>query len=173
MATIETGGGDVEIDGGEAGLVSIQASVDATNTAAGETGGDVSVTGQLVGLFDDAVIDASGHSGGGDIRFGGGREGQDETIRNAEAIFIDEHAALIADALVEGDGGTVIAYADDVANIYGSVSAKGGTEGGDGGFAETSGRHSLVVAKTPDVTAAISAACSSINIASALRMVSS
>jgi hypothetical protein len=52
--------------------------------------------------------------------------------------------SINADAMTAGNGGKVIAWADNVTQFYGSVSARGGALSGNGGFVETSG-HELKV----------------------------
>lgn len=81
-------------------------------------GGEVNVAGTL---------DASGATGGGSISI------------NGETITTESSAVLKADATDNGDGGSIIAYADGHGDYAGSFSAKGGANGGDGGFVETSG----------------------------------
>ncbi len=153
QADVVTSGGDVEVDAGSTGLLQLGARVEAVNQESGASGGNVRLLGEQVGLFDDALVDASGHGGGGEVLIGGGRQGLDPEIDNARALYVAPEATVRSDALVEGDGGTVILYADEVANILGTVSARGGKAGGDGGFVETSGRASLRVEGTPDVSA--------------------
>lgn len=82
-------------------------------------GGEVNVAGTL---------DASGATGGGSISIDG------------ETITTESAAVLKADATDNGDGGSIIAYADGHGDYAGSFSAKGGANGGDGGFVETSGK---------------------------------
>lgn len=48
-----------------------------------------------------------------------------------------------ADATVQGDGGVVINWADGTTVFSGSVSARGGPFGGNGGFVEISGKQKL------------------------------
>src|SRR5690606_25550204 len=94
-----------------------------------------------VGLFDQATVEAIGPNGGGHILVGGDREGLNPQIRNADFTYIGQDSAIDASAVVVGDGGTVIIYAEDTTRIYGEVSAKGGQSWGNGGFVETSGRR--------------------------------
>ena len=52
-----------------------------------------------------------------------------------------------------GDGGRVIVWADDQTQSFGAISARGGSQGGDGGFVEVSGKHRLQFASTVDTRA--------------------
>lgn len=107
-------GGNIEIAAGsnEDGTATVYHSgtIDASGYAEGATGGRVEVTGDRVALLDDSLIDASGDAGGGDVYVGGGFQGQDPDIQNAERTFVGSGAEIKADAVTEGDGGEVIVW---------------------------------------------------------------
>jgi hypothetical protein len=115
-------------------------------------GGEVKLLGEQVGLVGQASVDASGRTGGGSINVGGSRQGLGP-LPNSRAIYVGAEATVDASALDAGDGGTIIAYADDAARIYGSLAARGGPNGGDGGFIETSGKQFLDLTRAPDAGA--------------------
>jgi hypothetical protein len=125
------------------GIVPVAGSVDATGPAAGERGGSVTVEGQRVLLDHGSLVDASGRAGGGAIRVGGDFHGTNPDVRNAEVTGVTSGAVLRADALDAGNGGTVAIWADGTTRFYGNISAKGGANGGDGGFVEVSGKQNL------------------------------
>ncbi|TAK72642.1 MAG: filamentous hemagglutinin N-terminal domain-containing protein, partial [Gammaproteobacteria bacterium] len=102
--------------------------VAATLDASGIIGGKVQITGYNILLDSPTVIDVRGEQGGGNITIGG----------NANAVVMAPQASLFADAITSGNGGNVTLFADHVIKAYGSISARGGAEGGDGGFIETS-----------------------------------
>ena len=91
-----------------------------------------------------ATLDASG-ANGGTIRIGGDYLGQG-TIPNAQFTDIDANTVIRADAIAAGNGGRVIVWADDTTNFAGTITARGGGDGGNGGFVETSGQRILNVA---------------------------
>src|SRR5207253_1569281 len=62
-------------------------------------------------------------------------------------------AQIRADALTLGNGGRVIVWSDDVTRFLGSLSARGGSSGGNGGFAEVSGGGTLVFDGNADLRA--------------------
>jgi filamentous hemagglutinin family protein len=111
--------------------------------ASGTTGGQVDVLGQRVAVTDQAVIDASGQSGGGTIRVGGDYQGKNADVPNAQVAYLGNDALLKANAIDRGNGGKVIVWADDATRAFGSIEAKGGAVSGDGGFVETSGKAYL------------------------------
>lgn len=106
-------------------------------------GGQVDVLGKTVGVMPGAIIDTSGTDGGGRIRIGGDYQGANPDLPNAQVTYVAADAALRASAMDDGQGGTVIVWADDTARVHGSIEAKGGASGGDGGLVETSGKRYL------------------------------
>jgi filamentous hemagglutinin family protein len=108
-------------------------------------GGSVRITGERVGLFDNATVTARGATGGGEILAGGDYQGANPDVRNAAMAHVAAGATLDASANAAGDGGRVIVWADDTARVHGSVLARGGPQGGAGGFIETSGKRFLDV----------------------------
>ncbi len=104
-------------------------------------GGVVHVLGTNIQLLDGARIDTSGAFGGGEVLIGGGFQGKDPDIKNAEHVFVSEDVEVKADALEEGDGGKVIFWGDKSMAYQGSASSRGGPQGGDGGLIEVSGKR--------------------------------
>jgi filamentous hemagglutinin family protein len=117
--------------------------IDATSSIG--KGGSIHVLGQRVAVTDNATLDASGKTGGGSVLVGGDYQGKNSGVQNAEISYLGSGATLKADGLDNGDGGKVIVWADDTTRAYGSISARGGANGGDGGFIETSGKRVLEV----------------------------
>jgi hypothetical protein len=116
--------------------------VDGTISATGSTGkgGAVQVLGNRVGLFDHSSIDVSGETGGGKVLVGGDFQGKNPDIQNAFRTYFGPNAKIKADALSNGDGGTVVVWSDDATRANGSISARGGSESGNGGFVEVSSK---------------------------------
>jgi filamentous hemagglutinin family protein len=116
--------------------------LDASNAVA--NGGQVGVFGTNISLVN-AEINASGLTGGGEILLGGEFQGKG-TQPNALNTWVNGGSILRADAVRVGDGGRIIVWADGTTKFAGSISAKGGQLGGDGGFAEVSGKETLNLA---------------------------
>jgi hypothetical protein len=137
-------GKNITLDAGDNGIVSVKGgTLDASNSNPGEMGGQIKVLGKKIGLFEGTVVDASGAAGGGTVNIGGGFQGNDPALRNAKTNYVARGATIRADALAEGDGGEVIVWADGLTQFDGNISARGGALGGNGGFAEVSGKSAL------------------------------
>jgi filamentous hemagglutinin family protein len=116
-------------------------------------GGQIQITGAQVALQDGALLDASGRDGGGQVLVGGDYQGKNAAVPNAIRTYVDEGARIVADATGKGDGGKIIVWAGEHTDYAGHLSATGGSEGGDGGFAEVSGKQTLDFKGTVDLTA--------------------
>jgi hypothetical protein len=138
-------GGEIYLDGGAHGSVMVSGMLDASGTAPGTAGGQLRVLGENVGLIGGARLDASGDAGGGSVLVGGNYQGSGPE-HNATRAFVGSGVTINADALSRGDGGRVITWADDWTRFYGTISARGGAAGGDGGFVEVSGKQNLAFA---------------------------
>ncbi|MGH8145792.1 MAG: filamentous hemagglutinin N-terminal domain-containing protein [Rhodanobacteraceae bacterium] len=134
---ISTAGGVVQLVG-NGGNVIDSGRIDVSGTR----GGSVRLlSDQNVGVTGGS-IDASGINGGGSIRVGGGWQGG-EGLPTAQATYVAPDAALDASAIQSGNGGSVVVWGNAVNNFYGSISARGGAVGGNGGRVETSSRFGL------------------------------
>lgn len=104
-------------------------------------GGEIILSGGIVHVA--STLDVSGATGGGSINITG------------SIITTTVSAVFTADATDQGDGGSIVAYADIAGDYDGQFSARGGANGGDGGFVETSGKAvSLDAALRVDTSAA-------------------
>lgn len=130
--TVQTTGGDTIAD---------SAVVSAIGSSG--KGGDVQVLGNRVGLTGTTNVDASGRTGGGNVLVGGDYQGKNAAIQNSQVTYFGQDASLNASATENGDGGKVIVWADDTTRAYGTIVARGGASGGNGGFVETSGKNYL------------------------------
>jgi filamentous hemagglutinin family protein len=152
-ASIANRNGQIVIDGGSAGVVKVSGTLAASGAGAGVKGGAVQVLGDKVALQNGASIDVSGDTGGGSALVGGDLHGAGG-VKTAAFTQVDTGAVISADALVNGNGGKVVVWADQHTGFGGAISAKGGALGGDGGFVETSGKATLAFAGKVNTTAA-------------------
>jgi len=147
---LQSRGGEIVVDGGSNGVVWVDGRLDAS----GQTGGDVLVQGQRIMLDDGARLDASGGADGGRIRVGGDFHGANAEVRNADMLIVRPEARLNADAGTTGHGGRVVLWSEQNTVFLGSLSARGGSQGGNGGQAEVSGRQGLSFEGASDLSAA-------------------
>jgi filamentous hemagglutinin family protein len=144
--------GDVVING-IGGAVVIEGTVEARGVAAGTRGGVVEVVADRgVVAMPAARVDVSGAAGGGEIAFGQTRVGS-TTPRRTARTGVAAGAELRADATVLGQGGTIIVHSTEATVMAGAISARGGPQGGDGGFVEVSGEQGFRVPGSIDVAA--------------------
>ncbi len=139
--------GGIVLRGTGEGVIRVTGTLDASGRGRGETGGSVKVLGEKVGVVGEARLDASGEAGGGEILVGGNFQGRGPE-RNADYTAIGEGVVIRADAISGGDGGRVIVWSDRVTRFFGTITARGGSDSGDGGFAEVSGKRHLQFAPT-------------------------
>jgi filamentous hemagglutinin family protein len=120
----------------EKGAQGIFGAITAEN--ADKSGGKIDLFGEHIALFEHSTIDASGDHGGGTIHIGSVDED-----KQTKTVFIDQEVVISADAIKKGNGGKVIIEAEEITNFYGTISACGGEEYGDGGNIEVFSRHPL------------------------------
>ena len=154
-------GGSIVLGGGEGGDVKVSGRLDASGR---KGGGSIAASGRNVALNNarltargaagkggavavtahDSVklartkIDASGAQGGGSIAIGGSPRGLGP-LQNAATTSIGRGSLLRADALHEGDGGSITVWSTGATTVAARLSARGGALSGDGGAIETSG----------------------------------
>lgn len=143
-------GGNVRVQS-LAGTTRIGGTIEARGATGG--GGSVQVLGDRIALEGGSIIDASGRFGGGQVLVGGDYQGANAQVPNARRVSVAEGAALRADATEQGNGGRVIVWADENTRFGGTLSARGGAQSGNGGFAEVSGKQNLAFTGSADLRA--------------------
>lgn len=139
--------GHIVIGGGEGGRVRIAGTV-AARGGASDKGGTIAVTGRNIELRG-ALVDVSGGTGGGTVLIGGDARGAGD-MQRAATTSVDAQSRILANATDAGDGGKVVVWSDDDTTFAGSIAARGGREGGNGGDAEVSGKYGLRLTGTYD-----------------------
>ena len=109
-----------------------------------ETGGEITITGQLINLTGSNNILANGNNGGGIIQIGGSWQNNNPNIPEATITSIGHNTVIDASANLYGGGGVIVIWSDvnnikGKTTVNGSLIAKGGYHGGSGGKIETSG----------------------------------
>jgi filamentous hemagglutinin family protein len=139
--------GNIMLDGGAGGNVTVSGSLSASGGKRRE-GGTIAVTGGNVRLTSTARLDASGSTGGKILIGGDLRGGQDlsaklvpQPVANAQTTIVEDGATLNARG-ANGAGGNVVVWSDAATGFNGTIIATGaGT--GDGGTVEVSS-HGLL-----------------------------
>ncbi len=146
--TIVADGGSVRLDAGTAsglvgGVVDMSGVIEARGV--GEKNGRVVLTGDSVTVGGTIDASASGSGDGGTVLVGGDRGGRGPDA-NARTTDILAGAKLVANGAGSGMGGNVVVWSDQATRMDGTISARGGTDGGAGGFVETSSHGLLSLA---------------------------
>ena len=142
---VDVRGGTVVLSGGDNGIVAVSGTIDVSGDGADQTGGQFKLLGEKVGVFAGGNVNTDGGAGGGEVLVGGSYTGQGPEP-SASAAFVSPEANVHADALADGDGGTVVVWSEESTRAHGTLSARGGELGGDGGLVETSSKGVLDVA---------------------------
>ena len=143
--------GRIFLRGSQSTILGKNSVTSATNSVG--HGGEIIVTAPEIKIEANASVDASGQTGGGTILIGGDAHGANPNIPNAKNTRVAAGAKLKADALASGDGGKVVVWSDDTTRFDGQISARGGAQGGNGGFAEVSGKQHLAISGHADLSA--------------------
>jgi filamentous hemagglutinin family protein len=149
--------GEIVISAGP-GLAIVSGTLDASGVNTGEFGGGVEVVGNSTQLAAGSLIDLSGDAGGGAAGIGttlarakGGPSVSPEPLANMTTVM--QGGQITADALTAGNGGVVTVLSLDTTSMAGTITARGGSQSGDGGLVEISG-GTLSFTGTVDVSAA-------------------
>jgi filamentous hemagglutinin family protein len=137
--------------------VKLAGTISAAGRDKGTKGGTVVVSGESIALAS-ATIDASGAAGGGKVLIGGDTGGgkrnpaaaaielaklESFVIPTATSVSVDAASMIKVSAIDKGDGGKVVLWSDQKTTFAGTILARGGAAGGNGGFVETSGHKQL------------------------------
>jgi filamentous hemagglutinin family protein len=152
--------------------VALSGRISAAGKDKGTKGGTVVVTGESI-VLSGATIDASGDAGGGKVMIGGDTGGGHPSaaaasielakleafvIPTATSVSVDGASVINASATGAGNGGKVVLWSDQQTTFAGTILARGGASGGDGGFVETSSHGVLNFTGPVDTRAPLGAA---------------
>ena len=151
--TIGSNKGVIVLSGDSEGNTRVSGTLDVSGLNTGETGGNIQVTGKHVKVTSTARIKATGDAGGGSIAIGGNAHGAGP-LQNADTTTVEADSVIDASATHTGNGGDVVVWSNDQTDYAGSIVAKGGALGGDGGFVEVSGKSLLGFTGSVDLSAA-------------------
>ncbi len=149
--------------GGSGGAVEVSGRIDTSAktlvassprpVARGQDGGSITITGEAIALRGATLkASGSGNGEGGNIRVGGNYQGG-AGLQTAHSTYVDGDTRIISDGGNRGNGGEIIIWSDVLTEFHGNISARGGAQGGNGGFAEVSGKQDLVYRGLADLRA--------------------
>lgn len=143
-------GGTVRVDAGAEAVLSGRVS------ANGNSGGHITVAAPEISVLG-ATLQAMGQGAqvgnGGTIRIGGGYQGKDTDIVNAQRTRVLD-STLDVSAVQNGNSGTAIIWSEQQTLFNSTANAKGGTQGGNGGLVEVSSKDQLSFAGRVNASAA-------------------
>ena len=107
-------------------------------------GGKIEITGDHIKLKTGSVINVTGKTGGGQALVGGSWQNSNPDVYQAKTVVVEDNAKIDASSIKYGIGGEIVVWSDihnkfGKTTVKGTLLAKGGLEGGDGGRIETSG----------------------------------
>ena len=115
-------------------------------------GGGISVLGGDINLVA-AKLNADGVSNGGTIRIGHSLDSAGSPVISARTVELSPDTRLDASSLIAGHGGTIDVWSNSRTRAWGSVMAKGGRMGGNGGLIELSSKGDVVYGGFADASA--------------------
>jgi filamentous hemagglutinin family protein len=149
---------------GQAGAITIAAGHDAFlssrlhasgNGARGQ-GGVIHLTAPDLQLAA-AIVSATGSQQGGQVAIGGGWQGKDASIANANITKVVgsqiDVSAIDAGQASAGNAGTAVLWSEQTTAFTGTIKATGGAITGDGGMVEISSHDTLNMGGTVDASA--------------------
>ncbi|HSX20805.1 MAG TPA: filamentous hemagglutinin N-terminal domain-containing protein [Gammaproteobacteria bacterium] len=138
----------------EPGVVKVTGTLDVSGSEKGALGGYVIAMGDEIVIDGSAVVTAASETEGGYIQVGNIINMQIENMKipTTSKIYVGPNAKLNADAITDGYGGLIIAASLKETDFLGTATAKGGAEGGDGGYVEISSKGTV---NFPDATAKV------------------
>jgi len=143
----------IVLHGSSQGQVLASGTLDVSgDSSAGAKGGLIEILGKDITIESQAQVLASGSAGGGEIFIGGDFQGQGNRLK-ADTTVVKQGAQLAANATGNGDGGQVVLWSEKSTLADGTISAVGGSLGGNGGSVETSSAGQLSFSNRVDVSA--------------------
>ena len=127
--------GRIVLKSNSEGIIQNTGTMTASAIEDGAGGGSIEMRGSKVGQFGEVHADAMGSGDGGSIM-----------LYANDAVALTSGSITTANAAVDGSGGEIIVYSPGTANFWSGarIEAKGGSNSGDGGFVEVSGRNSMI-----------------------------
>ena len=152
--SLKTEGGSITLVAGQKVTLSnlrnldIQIEIKAPDNTAVNLG-TIASSGGAIGMFASSLK----HSGDLNAISVVAGPGGTIVLQASDSVVLDAGSTIKADGFDTGSGGSVRVLSDQTAMINGQVTARGGANGGNGGFVETSAKQLLHVTAAPDASA--------------------
>ncbi|NEP19580.1 MAG: filamentous hemagglutinin N-terminal domain-containing protein, partial [Leptolyngbya sp. SIO4C1] len=104
--------------------------------------GNVQILGKNIKLIDQASVNVSDETDGGDVFIGENFQTENAWFDRAD-ILIGPQVLIKANSDRRGNGGSVVIWSSGTTRFYGNINASGGSISGNGGFVEVSGQQTL------------------------------
>ncbi|MBN9559624.1 MAG: hypothetical protein J0H14_02710 [Alphaproteobacteria bacterium] len=144
---------------GIGGSVTIEGAATAEGAAPGTRGGQIELAASnAVRVASGATVNASGRAGGGTVAVGttlahARGDATAKSARTAKSTVVESGATIRADATSKGDGGRVVLLSTEKTDHAGTITARSGAQGGNGGFVEVSGDQGFALTGSVDLAA--------------------
>jgi filamentous hemagglutinin family protein len=135
----------------QTGKIRAGGEIDGSNESG--VGASLHLLGKEVFVPETAFLKTEGTKGGGEILIGGDVQGKNRAISNSQVSIVAKGAKIQSSCIEAGNAGKVVIWSDGLTFCEGTIEAKGGPLGGDGGFVEVSGRENLHFSSIADRTA--------------------
>ncbi|NCO39043.1 MAG: hypothetical protein GW892_10095, partial [Armatimonadetes bacterium] len=135
-------GGKVIMTGRDEGIVQNKGLIDVSAAEAGAALGEVSLTGEKVGNFDTILAKGAEGADGGKV-----------SLRSTGQTLLTPDSVIDVSGGADSSGGSVDLWSDTNATVAGTLAARGGARGGDGGFIEVSSGGGMALTAAVDTSA--------------------
>ena len=137
-------GGKVKLIGRGDGIVQNTGKIDVSAAEAGAQSGEVSISGQYAGNFGEIKARGADGATGGSV-----------TLNSTKQTLLNTDGIIDASGVGNSDGGVIKLLSDGNTTSNGSLIARGGELGGNGGFVEISSQGGLVYTGVVDTFAPV------------------
>jgi len=136
--------GKIVLISNDEGIIKNTGTMTASAIEDGANGGTIEMRGSKVGQFGEVRADGKGSGNGGTI-----------TLYANDTVALSSGSITTANAEVDGSGGDITVYSPDTALFWSGarIEAKGGSNSGDGGFVEVSGKENVYIRGMVDASA--------------------
>jgi len=135
-------GGSVSLSGGDVGVVQNTGRIDVSATEAGAATGHVAISGQFAGNFGTIAATGNTNANGGLVEF-----------QSTTQTLLGSDSRINVSGKDNSSAGSVLIRSDNHSSFDGEVLARGGDNGGDGGFVDVSSKGQVDLWGTVDALA--------------------